>query len=217
MAAVVDDRGEGNLIEVDPAETFGDFAITLYGNRNRVSVGHGAELGGTRIEIHGDDNLVEIGDRCGGLFEATFVTNGATLRLGEGTTIVEAYFNFHEPFEIRLGRDCLVSGEVVFSVSDMHTIVDLESKRRINYGRSIDIGDHVWIGARAQIMKGAKIGSGSIIGTRAVVTKEIPENCIAVGVPAKVIRQNVSWDRELETFRGASLMAIPKRRQDRRI
>lgn len=212
MSAVIDDRGEENRVEVDPAETFGNFALTLYGNRNRVSVGRGVELGGTRIEIHGDDNVVEIGDACGGLFEATFVTDGATLRLGEGTTIVQAFFNFHEPFEIRLGKDCLVSGEVVFSVSDMHTIIDLESKRRINPGRSIDVGDHVWIGARVQIMKGAKIGSGSIIGTRAVVTKTIPENCIAAGVPARVIRQNVSWDRELESFRCTPLMAIPKRR-----
>jgi acetyltransferase-like isoleucine patch superfamily enzyme len=130
--------------------------------------------------------------------------------------MVEAFFNFHEPFEIRLGKDCMVSGEVFFSVSDMHTIFDLESKRRINQGRSIEIGDHVWIGAQAQIMKGAKIGSGSIIGTRAVVTKEIPEHCIAAGVPAKVIRRNVFWDRELESFRGSALMAIPKPKQYRR-
>lgn len=216
MSAVVDDRGEGNLIQVDPAETFGDFSIILYGNRNRVSIGRGAELGSSRIEIHGDDNAVEIGDGCGGLFEAIFVTDGAALHLGEGTTMVEAFFNFHEPFEIRLGKDCLISGQVSFSVSDMHTIFDLETKRRINPGRSIEVGDHVWIGAAAQIMKGAKIGSGSIIGSRALVTKEIPENCIAAGVPAKVIRRNVSWDRELESFRGSSLMAIPKPRQYRR-
>jgi acetyltransferase-like isoleucine patch superfamily enzyme len=213
MSALVDDRGKENRIEIDPTETFGAFELTLYGNRNRVSVGRGAELGSTRIEIHGDENVVEIGEACGGLFTATFVTNGAALRLGEGTTIVEAFFNFHEPFEIRLGKDCLVSGDVEFSVSDMHTIFDLESKRRINPGRSIDVGDHVWIGSRTQILKGAKIGSGSIIGTRAVVTRTIPENCIAAGVPAKVIRQNVSWDRELESFRGATLIAVPKPRQ----
>jgi acetyltransferase-like isoleucine patch superfamily enzyme len=98
----------------------------------------------------------------------------------------------------------------------MHPIIDLESKQRINYGRSIEIGDHVWIGAQAQILKGAKIGSGSIIGTRAVVTGAIPENCIAVGVPAKVIRHNVSWDRKLESFRGNLLTTIPKSRQQRR-
>lgn len=212
MSAVVDDRGEGNLIEIDPAETYGGFSITLYGNRNYVSVGRGAELGSSGIEIHGDDNVVEIGDGCGGLFEAIFVTDGAALRLGKGTTIVQAFFNFHEPFEIRLGKDCLISGQVTFSVSDMHPIFDLETKRRINHGRSIEIGDHVWIGAQAQIMKGAKIGSGSIIGSRALVTREIPENCIAAGVPAKVIRRNVSWDRKLESFRGSLLTAIPKRR-----
>lgn len=212
MAAVIDDRGEENVIQVDPGATFGDFAITLYGNRNQVSIGGGAELGGSRIEIHGDDNVVQVGEKCGGLFDAIFVTSGAALRLGAGTTMVEAFFNFHEPFEIRLGEDCLVAGEVTFSVSDMHSIFDLEDGRRLNHGRSIDIGDHVWIGAQAQIMKGAKIGGGSVIGARALVTKEVPPNCIAAGIPAKVIRRNVSWDRELESFRGAGLMAIPKRR-----
>ena len=57
MSAVVDDRGEENRIEVDPAETLGTFSLALYGNRNHVKVGRGVELGGTRIEIHGDENV----------------------------------------------------------------------------------------------------------------------------------------------------------------
>jgi acetyltransferase-like isoleucine patch superfamily enzyme len=52
----------------------------------------------------------------------------------------------------------------------------------------IRIGDHVWIGTGAIILDGVTIGAGAIIGAGAVVTKDIPENAIAAGVPAKVIR-----------------------------
>lgn len=50
------------------------------------------------------------------------------------------------------------------------------------------LGNDVWIGTRAIIMSGLKIGNGAIIGAGAIVTKDIPDYAIAVGVPAKVIR-----------------------------
>lgn len=53
----------------------------------------------------------------------------------------------------------------------------------------VTIGDNVWIGANAIILKGVKIGSGSIISAGAVVTKDVPENCIAAGNPAKVVKR----------------------------
>lgn len=53
----------------------------------------------------------------------------------------------------------------------------------------IHIKKNAWIGARVSILPGVTIGENSIIGTGAVVTKDIPDNCIAVGTPAKVIKQ----------------------------
>lgn len=52
----------------------------------------------------------------------------------------------------------------------------------------IVIGDDVWIGYGAQIMMGVTVGSHSIIGTGAIVTHDIPEYSVAVGVPARVIK-----------------------------
>ena len=59
------------------------------------------------------------------------------------------------------------------------------------------IGDNVWIGQRAQILKGVSIGDGAIIAAGAIVTHDIPSNCVAVGVPAKVVRQNIRWTEDL--------------------
>lgn len=51
------------------------------------------------------------------------------------------------------------------------------------------IGDHVWIGAKAIILPGVAIGEGAVVGAGAVVTKDIPPYSIAVGNPAKVIKE----------------------------
>lgn len=55
------------------------------------------------------------------------------------------------------------------------------------------IGDHVWIGQRATILKGVTIGDNAVVAAGAVVTKDVPANTIVGGVPAKVIRENVTW------------------------
>lgn len=67
---------------------------------------------------------------------------------------------------------------------------------RINQAKDVIIGEEVWIAPQSIIMKGAKIGDGSIIGSRSFVTKEIPANCLAVGAPAKVVKENIKWTRE---------------------
>ena len=58
----------------------------------------------------------------------------------------------------------------------------------------ISIGNHVWIGINVTILKGVKIGDGAIIAAGAVVTRDVPERCLAAGVPARVIKNNVSWE-----------------------
>ena len=51
------------------------------------------------------------------------------------------------------------------------------------------IGDNVWIGDNVTVLPNVHIGKGCVIGANSVVTKDIPDNCIAVGIPAKVIKK----------------------------
>ena len=60
---------------------------------------------------------------------------------------------------------------------------------RVIYTKEIVIKKNAWIGARVNILPGVTIGENAIIGTGSIVTKDVPDNCIAVGNPAKVIRQ----------------------------
>jgi acetyltransferase-like isoleucine patch superfamily enzyme len=58
----------------------------------------------------------------------------------------------------------------------------------------IHIGNHVWIGMNVTILKGVQIGDGAIIAAGAVVTRNIPARCLAGGVPARVLKENITWE-----------------------
>ena len=60
----------------------------------------------------------------------------------------------------------------------------------------VHIGRNCWIGAGAVILPGVTIGDNSVIGAGSVVTKDIPENVVAVGNPCRVLRKIDEHDRE---------------------
>ena len=64
-----------------------------------------------------------------------------------------------------------------------------ERNQGLEYARTIDIGNNVWIGGNVTILPGVKVGDNCIIGAGSIVTKDIPENSLAVGNPCKVIRK----------------------------
>lgn len=57
----------------------------------------------------------------------------------------------------------------------------------------IVIGDHVLIGSDVKILKNVSIGSGSVIAANSVVTRSIPSNSLAGGVPARILKSDVHW------------------------
>lgn len=138
------------------------------------------------ILVMGEDSKLEVdgnfsffsGCRVG-------VLKGATLSLGNG------YMNFDSKIycynNIKIGNRVFISEGVTIIDSDVHSI----SNR--NVSAPITIGDNVWIGINATILKGVTIGDGAVIGAGAVVTKDVPAKALVVGVPAKVIKENVEW------------------------
>ncbi len=53
----------------------------------------------------------------------------------------------------------------------------------------MEIGDGTWIGTNAVIVGNVRIGKNCVIGANSVVTKDIPDYCVAVGIPCKVIKR----------------------------
>lgn len=85
--------------------------------------------------------------------------------------------------------------------NDRHSIFDIATRKNINstydicQNRKVVIGNHVWLGEKAVILYNTQIGDGSIIGAMSLVKSKIPNNCIAAGIPAKVVRKNIAWSR----------------------
>lgn len=69
-----------------------------------------------------------------------------------------------------------------------HPIDAQQRNAGIEYAYPITVGNDVWIGAGVQVMPGIRIGNNVVIGAGSVVTKDIPDNSVAVGNPCRVIR-----------------------------
>lgn len=125
---------------------------------------------------------------------------GVTLRVNEGGCLVfGGGFNSNKNCQffcnhgIRFGKDCLLGWDVSIRDEDGHSIF---RSRNIEDDRSpeINVGDHVWITANVDVLKGSYIPNGSIVATRALVTKAFSEpNVLIGGLPAKILRHEVSW------------------------
>lgn len=90
---------------------------------------------------------------------------------------------------IRIGDSCRIGDSVAIYDADFHELDAVTRDRSAGVVRPIVIGNNVWIGSRAMVLRGATIGDNSVIGAMSLVTKEIPPNCVAAGIPAKVIRK----------------------------
>lgn len=96
--------------------------------------------------------------------------------------------------EVSIGEDAMLSLNLKIVVGT-HKLIDTSTHTEITNHSPIIIGDHVWIGMGATLLPGAHIHEGSVVGAQALVNKEIPAHCVCAGIPAKVIRENVEWER----------------------
>ncbi len=115
------------------------------------------------------------------------VFKNAKLHLGSG--YINRYAKIRCYNSITIGHDVAISENVTIWDSDTHAIIGKESVMT----QPIAIGNKVWIGANVTILKGVTIGDGAIIAAGSVVTRAIPANCLAAGVPARVIKEKVYW------------------------
>ena len=90
--------------------------------------------------------------------------------------------------KIVIGDNCLIAEFVTIRDQDHKMEAEKITAKNGFSTAPIYIGNNVWIGAKATITKGVTIGNNAVIGAGAVVTSNIPENTLAVGVPARIIR-----------------------------
>jgi acetyltransferase-like isoleucine patch superfamily enzyme len=190
--------GNGNQVLYHGA-TFSDVTCQVTGDNNKIIIGPGSEIRNVWFFINGSNHVLTIGKDCfinrGGLL--WFEDDHCELAIGDQTTIEEAHIALTEPgSRITIGKDCMFANDIDIRCGDSHSIIDISTGERINYAEDVIVEDHVWVGAHVQILKGSQIGFDSVIGSGSVVSKIVPAHSVAAGVPAKVIRTNIHWERE---------------------
>ncbi|PYC75998.1 capsule biosynthesis protein CapG [Micromonospora arborensis] len=107
-----------------------------------------------------------------------------------------------EPWLVSLGDNVYITAGVQFITHDGGTLILRKEVPDLEWTAPISIGDDVYLGVRTTILPGVTIGNRCIVGAGSVVTRDIPDNSVAAGVPARVIR---SVDEYLDRMRARSL------------
>lgn len=174
-----------------------DCVFEVSGRNCRINIADNVSLKNCRFHILGNDCKVEIGPD--NFFDgAWFWLEDAESRISIGKDnkfTGDIQLAAIEGTAIFIGNDNLFSRGIQISTGDSHSILDADSRQRINPSGDIVISNHVWVGMDVTICKGVEIGDNVIVGRKSVVTKSVEQTNVAVaGVPAKVVREGVDWD-----------------------
>lgn len=120
---------------------------------------------------------------------ANYYKKNKILNIGEGCEIDNTVNFGSEPYLIKIGNKVRIATDVRFVTHDggMWVIRNMELNKDADKVGTIIIGDNVFIGVDSIILSNVKIGNNVIIGCKSVVTKDIPDNSVVAGIPAKYI------------------------------
>lgn len=162
---------------LDPRPYLHLFRLVHYYNyshvsqRRKVRLGVGSALAPNTSLRNG--HLIEIGDEC-------HIGERSSLWAGDSSG------------RIKVGNYVSFAPDVFVTASDYSFEKGVPFRKQTKRDRDVTIGNDVWLGTKVVVTAGVTIGDGCIIGAGAVVTKDIPPNSIAGGVPAKVIRERAT-------------------------
>lgn len=115
------------------------------------------------------------------------VDYGTYIRVGRGT-FINSNLTALDVAPITIGEDCQI-GPNVQLLTPTHPLEPQLRRDKLEAAQPITIRDNVWIGGGAIILPGITVGENSVIGAGAVVTRDVPPNVVAVGNPARVVRE----------------------------
>lgn len=145
--------------------------------------------------------IVEIVNRYKRMKDPVSYYRKQGIKIGERCEIRGGAKFSSEPYLISIGNHVRINAGVEFVTHDggawvLRDISNVENHENITIFGSIQVGDNVHIGSNAILMPNVKIGNNCIIGCGAIVTHDIPDNSIAVGVPARVIETIQEYEKK---------------------
>jgi acetyltransferase-like isoleucine patch superfamily enzyme len=154
-----------------------------------------AELVGSRVRLWGRAVVHSMGSlivrdrvRLVGTITPLELATGPEghLEIGEGT-FINYGCSLHADLSVRIGARCSLGTYCMLMDNDFHSL-NASQRHKRPPSRPIVLEDDVWLGARVIVLRGVTIGVGSVVGAGSIVTHDIPPHTLAVGVPARPIR-----------------------------
>lgn len=185
-------RNGGNVqLDINSICEFHEGARCILNNRLRLNAN---KMKNSKAEaylkLHKDATI-----RINGPFDVYYNSSIEVFKNAE-LTLEGGYMNCNSVIscskKITIGKGATIARGVKIYDSDAHDIVGGDGSI-LNNSQEVNIGEHVWIGVNAVVLKGVSIGSGAVIAAGAVVTEDVPAKCMAAGVPARVIKENIEW------------------------
>ena len=147
------------------------------------------------------NGYVEIGfNRIQTRLKLIVLGENAYIKIGKDGSFVDVIITVNTNGIVKIGSECMFSHSISLNQSDQHHIFDMFTHKRINYPKAIVIGNHVWAGREVELCGGAHIGNNCVIGARAITSSSFKDNVILAGCPARVVRENIIWSRDLLTL-----------------
>lgn len=136
----------------------------------------------------------------GKMGEETYITPPFWCDYGYNITVGNYFYSNHgliitDGARVSFGDNVFIAPNCCFTTAE-HAIDPEMRKAGVEIAKPITIGNNVWIGANCTVLAGVEIGDNSVIGAGSVVTKSIPKNVVAVGVPCKILREITNEDRK---------------------
>ncbi|MBR6451209.1 MAG: hypothetical protein IKS87_00760 [Lachnospiraceae bacterium] len=124
-----------------------------------------------------------------------FYSTGSEMVSGERVSFNQNInARFFNGSRLLCGSDCTISYYTKLRGDNGHTIIDLDKECVHPNRKDVVIEDHVWVGMGASLLGGTVLEKDCIVGADSLVTKGFPAGTLIAGNPAKVIRENVTWD-----------------------
>ncbi|WP_369374712.1 sugar O-acetyltransferase [Promicromonospora sp. Populi] len=147
-----------------------------------------------RAVVGGDDGARSLlADLLGTLGDGAFIKPPLFVDYGENIHIgPRTFVNYNltalDVATIVIGADCQL-GPGVQLLTPTHPVEPEPRRDKLEAARPITIGDNVWLGGGVIVCPGVTIGDNTVVGAGAVVTRDLPANVVAVGSPARVVRE----------------------------
>ena len=120
----------------------------------------------------------------------TITARGGEIEFGNNFSANQnVIFNADHGGKLTFGENCLVGPMSIFRTSNhIFDTLSMPINSQGHDSSDISVGNDVWIGSHVVVLPGVKIGNSVVIGAHSVVAKDVPDNAVAIGSPARVIR-----------------------------